>query len=756
MVCGANQSLESEIQQIVEIRADEPVQDSQPLYERVEDYKPYKDDMEHTVTNILKRPYLVSNFQWTPQGGNSLSLAKFFPMYELQKIDNFKAKLAGFKYIKHGIKIRVMCNFTPFQTGKLLVAAIPTPPGCEFQDGGEYSLYQLSTFRHIEVDAGSQEEIEMELPFFSDVSCYDTVDEGSQWEIVVKVLNQLGGSTNNEVVDVNIYAMLTDVDVALPTGQSATEGDKKVQKGVISSTLDTVSHVAGSLAKVPILSSIAGPVSWAAGAAAGIAQYFGYSKPFNEAVTQRVTIQPGSGLANADGMDNSLKLSVMTNNQVEQLDTPDEMGIAQIIKRQGLIGQGTWEFANNPYDTLYSVRVTPRMYNRYLCRPKDEESKIKHLEIAQQPPLSFIADMFTYWHGDISYRVSFAKNSFYSGKLMVVFRPNATTESNQHDDQVYRRIISVKNSNDFIVTIPYIYHKHWANIDEDIGMLEFVVFNRLQATPSVPSQIQFNVFAFSNNMRFAYPATSLFPTFFMPDPITEIVRFPTSHLASKREAMAVAQSIQSSSVDQTAESDYLFHVKGTEEPEKYTTGEVITNLRLLTRRQNLFSNDAIIKVSSASYNKDYNFDITKYDALPLRAEAILSYLGGMYLFKRGSMRFKGFTGKNTGLGFVQQTNNEALATGDLYIDPYRISGATALTLNTVNGALEAEIPFYSDRARWYTSFDQINHKMPAFIMGFMNDSNISDEDPKIWFGAGGDDFTFSFYQGIPGVVIRQV
>lgn len=738
-------------QQIVEMRADEEVQDSKPLFERVTVSKPYKDTLEHTVKDILNRPYLIQSFSWSASAQNSKTLAVFHPAKDLMDKTNVKNKISGFKYARFGIKLRVMCNFTPVQVGKLLVAAIPTVPGGYYVEGGQYSLYQLSTCRHVEVDAGSQEEVEIELPFYNDFSVYDIDSNDANWCVIVKVLNHLGGASNNEVVDVNIYASFQDIDLALPVGQSATEGDKKVEKGIISSTLDTASEVAGSLSKIPVLSDIAGPVSWAASAAAGAASFFGFSKPYNEGITQRVTVQPGSSLANVDGIDTSIKLSALTNNSVQQLDGEDEMNISQIAKRQGLIGQSSWDFSHKQFDTLYSCRVRPAQPNFFAAEIL--ETAIQGQKINIQPPVSFLAGLFVLWRGDMSFRFSFAKNEFYTGKVMVTFRPSTRQESDNHEDNVYRRIISIKNTNDFVVTVPYIYHKHWANYSEDIGLLEVSVFNRLQATSIVPQTIDFNVWAFSNNISFAYPATDLPVTFFQPDPQAHVWPLPTSALASKREPIAIGQSIQSSDVDQTAHDDYLFRTEGTEEPEKYTTGEIITNLRPLTRRFNAFESSASIRVSSASFTKDYELDLDKLSTHPHHTETLLEYLGGMFLFKRGGLRFKGYTGKSNGVGYVQQKENTKLSeVGGVYDPNAGKSGASAMTLNSVNGVLETEVPFYCDRERWFTAFNLSTVSLPGFAMGFLNENMDFDKSNKRWFVAGADDFTFSFYQGVPGVV----
>lgn len=772
------QSLHTTTQQIVDIRADEEVQDSTPLYERVSISKPYKDTLEHTVKDILNRPYLLASYSWAGAIPNGEALSYWPIRQKMLEQENVRSKLEGFKYMRHGYKIRVMCNFTPVQTGKLLVAAIPVPPtqSASYIDGDLYSLYQLSTCRHVEIDAGSQEEVELDLPYFQDKSAYAASYgvndyEQTDWQLVIKVLNQLGGASNSEVVDVNIYGSFTDIDLAMPTGQSATEGEKKVEKGIISSTLDTVSAVAGSLSTIPILSDIAGPVSWAAGAASGVASFFGFSKPFNEGITQRVAVQPGTSLANVDGIDTSIKLSAMTNNGVEQLDGQDEMGISQLAKRQGLIGQGEWAFADARFAPLYSCKVTPIQQKSFVAEKIDPESPVTKQEILAQPPVSYLASMFTLWRGDMSYRFSFAKNEFYTGKVIVSFRPTRsapfagqtttdmkgfTVESDEHDNNVYRRIMSIKNSNDFVVTIPYVYDKYWANVNEGIGFLEVAVFNRLQASSIVPQKIQFNVWAFSNNISFAYPAAKLLPSFFGIDSGDKVIETPSSVLVSQRakmRPMAIGQSIQSDNVNDIAQSDYLFQIEGTESPEKYTTGEMITNLRPLTRRFNLYDDAPSIRVSSASLNKQWYLKLEDYQSNPRVSETLIEHVAGMFTFKRGGLRFKGYNGKDFGLGFAQQSDNDTLDATSTVPERFLRSGANALTLNTVNGVLEVEVPFYCDRERWFTeySYDVVN--MPSFTLGFLDIDNTPDTDGKIWFVAGADDFTLSFYRGIPGVVV---
>jgi len=744
--------MEDTTEEIVQFRADEAVQSSEPLAVRVVDSRPHSDTLNHDLKDILSRPYLIHQTTWDSTQGSGVPVYRVNPLTELLKQPNFKEKISKFAYGTFKIKLRTMCNFTAVQAGKLLIGAYPTTPGNAYVTDGPARTFQLSTFRHVEIDAGTQEEVELELPFYNDISCYrlDELPE-AQWTVLCICLNPLTGTTNNELVDVNVYAWLEDINLKMPTGQMAgpREGEKKQQTGIISTTLQTAADIAGSLTQVPVLSEIAGPVAWASSAAAGVASFFGFSKPYNEGTNDRMTIVPASGMGQIDGADTSIKMTAMNNANIEQLADHDEMMISEIAKRQGLVARHKWKFSDPKDKILYSAVVSPALYNIY------ETPSGKRL--LGLPPLAWLSTMFLYWCGDISFRFSFAKNEFYTGKLLISFHPNTKTEQTGSDNDVYRRIVSLKNSNDVTVTIPYVFFKHWARTNEGIGVIQVQVFNRLQAASVVADTIEFNTWLFSNNIKFAVPATNLGKASCSVDN-TAPARLLTYHRThTEREAavgIARGQILQTPNVAEDGHDDYLFgspvHLDG----EKVTIGESIVSLRALTRRFNKFgfATEGSYTLNSAAFVvPDLDADVDKFSTVTIQ-----EYLSAAYRFMRGGIRVKMFTPSNTGLGFLNQAQIGPLTpdVGGGWDETDRKSGAVGYTIPNVNGVIEAELPFYADRERWFTNFKRSDVKGVSFTLGYVKTNpdgilTVNNDDQYPTYCAGADDFTYSMFIGVP-------
>lgn len=760
---SVDQAIATSTEQTVQFRADQPVQESEPLVTQVFDPLPFSDDLEHGLKDILARPLAIDTATWKSSDLRDHRIFAMMPITKLMDQENFRDKISKFAYGTFTQKLRFMCNFTPTQAGKLLVGAYPASANQTYLTTGVASTFQLSTMRHVEIDAGSQEEVELELPFFNDISCYE-LDKIKPpystpfptWEVFCLVLNPLTGATNNEEVDINIFSWLEDVNLKMPTGQIAgkpeqqTEGEKKQEKGSVSSTLATASAVAGSLAAVPPLAEVAEPVSWAAGAASGIASFFGFSKPYNVGTNDRRTIQPANGMANIDGADTSIKLSAMTDANVEQSSEKDEMVIQEIAKRQGIVGRSSWSYADAKDSILYSAPVTPFTPNVYQLATGQR--------YMQCSPLSWLATMFMFWCGDLSYRFSFAKNEFYTGKLLISFHPGANTEVYGQDNQVYRRVVSIKNTNDFTFTIPYVYKKHWCQVDGHIGIIQVQVLNRLQATAVVADTIEFNVWMFSNNIEFAVPnpvlGVSAISADFTPGRHLNWQRLATD----RRNAIAIGdgQILQTPNVAEPGHPDYLFGSPTKLNGDRRTIGEKIVNLRPLTRRFNRmgFGVEGSYTLNSAIFQSPpFGIDATYSDV------TIQEYLSAAYRFMRGGVRIKMITPKTEGLGFMNQTELDSLvpSQGGGWTGKRR-AGASGYTFPAVNGVAEAEIPFYSDREHWFTSFDQTAVYGPSFTVGYLtyDDSGNLGVDrsvnfPSYW--AGADDFTHSMFMGVPIIML---
>lgn len=78
----------------------------------------------------------------------------------------------------------------------------------------------------------------------------------------------------------------------------------------LSSSLMLASNAASLLGKIPTLSAFMAPASWVTAALSGAASSFGWSKPVNSMIVNRVTPISTAYMNNVDGVDNSLSLGL--------------------------------------------------------------------------------------------------------------------------------------------------------------------------------------------------------------------------------------------------------------------------------------------------------------------------------------------------------------------------------------------------------------------------------------------------------------
>lgn len=716
--------------EIVEFTHDQPVQLEQDAV-LAEPFEPFKDTHEHDLVSILERPYLVDQSEWSSPQNQGTNVTFIRVRDKLMEQSNFADKISRFAYNRFNVRGRILVNCQRFQVGKLIACAYPTVHN-GFDDvsfpaaGTDFiSTVSASTMRHIEIDAGTTEEVLIDMPFFNDRECWSSYDSTIDWFLVIKVLNPLGGSTTGEVVTVTTFLEPYDVQLAMPSGQSV-EGQKKSEQGIISSTLSTVARVGGS-----VLSTLAGPVTWAADLAS-LASSFGFSKPVSVTAVERRTIVPGAGFTNTQGLDSSIVLGFKPDNEVEQQEIEDDMSITSVTRRQGLVATRDWEFGDPIGSVLYSSLVYPSIYT-ITSHPG--------ADVHTTTPLYYASTFFKYWRGSITYRISFAKNCFYSGKFVASFSPNSTsTPTLDETNNLYRQVVAVKDSGDFLFTIPYVYPKEWARMDEPIGTFSLHVLNRLQASETVPDKIQFNVWHYSTDMEFAIPEANL-PAY------GRAVRTATP----KRHGQAILQSTHNTS---TGDSNHLFEVKPFGKTSVYTMGERILNLRELTRRATFAGTyDSSIVMTSWPYILKNHEDVGV--STPSRLN-VMQALALAYRFSSGGFIIKLWL-EGGDLGYVSQMPEGSAKPfdGTAVLPDHYQNALSHYVPREVSPVLEAKLPFYSSTTRRYNdSLSMYNGRytdMVPYSFGALEGGATSTAKRHLYL-AGADDFTFNMWIVAPIVM----
>lgn len=732
--------------------------------ERVSMEDNFSDSLTNDLSSILERPYYVSNFEWNSSTPAGKEIHSCYPLSDYLAQPNVGMKLKGFAFGTFDLRMRFRATFQRFHTGKLLISAIP---------GGRYSygyqpdrvnLVQESTAHHVEIDAGSREEVILDLPFYSARSAYllDAIKALERWELTVRVLNPLTGSTNSEKVTISCFVEATKIDLQFPTAQSA-EGVAKTKQGIISSTAAVVKDVANALTAVPVLSSIAGPVSWVASGVEALASAFGFSKPMNLGNNSRVTQVPSWGYTNVDGEDNSVSLSYSLGNEISQLPEHDDMDINTIASRQGLLATHKWSSSDTVGKVIAAIPVGCRNYYEHNRDTAGTERIRVHM------PVSLLSTLFLFWRGTMRYRFSFAKNTFYSGKVVVSYKPFANSAPTlAAANMLYKQELSLRDSSEFIFDLPYASNLPWFGVNDSTGILTVSVSNPLQTVDNVADSIEMNVWVSSPDMKFACATRQLGRFYRMAAHQTVRAPFaPLPHeyvsddetLASSRVAQGI---VPEKGEGVVAPAVPLYKTKPLARPVT-TMGEEIVNLRPLMRRFNFFSSPDT-DICYAPIPRPVSEGPLSATA-PTSPASILDFFSLFYRFWRGGLRVKVWAPEPVRYITAAGIDGYANATPYMPVDenPLLLGEPTNCFSHIVDTretpSMEVRLPYYGNTERKFTgnlgSYEQFGQTTRTLI-GTADDALAPTSTRSLHFIASDDCATFSMFMYCPVEIVTTV
>jgi len=299
----------------------------------------------------------------------------------------------------------------------------------------------------------------MSLPFFWNKNWLSIPD--AEWsamgEIEIKSLNALrhanGGTTP---VTITIFARAINVKVSVPTTESSgalvPQSKDEYGKPIISKMATSVANAMGYLDRVPVIAPYAKATGMVANVLASIASAFGYSRPNIITDPQHMRVLTFGNIASTDMADTSFKLAMdskqelTVDSRTTGLDGQDQMTISYIVTKQSYINSFVWTVADPTNTLLYSIAVTPCIYNIYAT---DE---------IHMTPVCFASLPFQYWHGTMKYRFQIVASALHRGRIKIVYDPRGIAENVHPDYNVaYTRVIDITETSDFEIDVG------WAN-----------------------------------------------------------------------------------------------------------------------------------------------------------------------------------------------------------------------------------------------------------------------------------------------------
>lgn len=745
----------------------------------------------HSLIDVLSRPVQVAMGTWADTDSNNAILQTLsFPQALFDNSVNITDKLNYFAFFRADVCIRVMVNANTFQQGKLLGYFTPFVEYTGDRINATSFPSSYTTYPYVMNDASVGNSTDLLIPYVAPYSSYRLLDKvGNIGTFYLRVLNKLASGNCSYTV----YAWFTNISVDLPSGrenslttsasmltrlkrmfkvdptnfakqldfvaQAAGEAEQK-SSGVVSATLHTVSDIGTALTSVPVLAPVAGPVSWVSKALAGVAEYFGWSKPLDLSNLSKYANLPGYGYTHGTGTDSGVVLATTQDNLIESRgdlfgNNIDEMEISWIVAHKCFVDRFAMSADDVAESELYSFPVTPGW-----CQFNSPE---------YEPTVTaFVASMFRYWRGSLKYKIQAVKTAYHSGRIRVVYLPVSSSSMVDSQDQAYNWVFDLRNSSEIEFEIPYNNVVEWQRcgltnkLDStySLGTIRVEVLNSLRAPDTVSQEIQFNIWiSGGSDLQFAVPEIGRY--------VPTLTTVPTGFVAQ------VLGSAQDAGFNDMSDKPCMFELNRVERitPCKVAIGEMIRNLRLITRRFGLASTVDIGTTSTTVTTlPNYYFGkaLASDDVLADYRITPVDYISWIYKFFRGGVRWKAFFSGAIVAGGQQRavslfgTNDReitsSISTG-VFDKTWNSAGSFQhRTLTNVNPVLEVTAPFYS-QVPIRPIQDPLDAASPLLdntaVLHRIDRANGTASDSLEIYKGAADDFTFGWLVGPPYLIPLQ-
>jgi hypothetical protein len=469
------QNSEIDIQQITTF-ADDVTIDSytKPMLTVDEDWtKMAEDGPTHDVLAVLQRPVVVHTGEFNTAFA---SLTLKFPDIIFSNSENVINKLNYFAYFRANVRIRLIFNATPFMSGRywMFFAPFDSVSNRKAHVTPTLILQNCTGYPGVEIDLASNAPVEIEIPYCAPLSHYNLINAFSNMgELYLVPLNSIQTGTapvgTGAGASFSILAWFTNIDLAMPTSaKTAVPTILRAQIGgsdeectssiTVSQVADQVATTASRVSDVPVLGSIAKPVSWVSKAVAGVASTFGWNKPDSLAPNSSFYNLPAKGYTNASGIDSSVKLGAMPDNSLPTSSglfstDVDEMDISHISKKSCIYASNVdWTLVQSPGTKLHTVPVAPG-----ICGG--------NARTFYPTTLAYLASLFKYWRGGLKFRMTVAKTAFHTGRLRITYHAAISDITTAVTPQnAYNWILDLSTSSELEFTIPYVANVPWKEV----------------------------------------------------------------------------------------------------------------------------------------------------------------------------------------------------------------------------------------------------------------------------------------------------
>jgi len=487
---------------------------------------------------------------YTPAG----SFAAFGLWYQTPSVT---AVLTPYYLFRGDLTVTVAYTGNPGLQGMVRIYAYPvnnytdpyvsTAVATNFGTSGAPSgnVCRSSQLPHLDLDLSQSCVCSLKLPWPSPTNL-QLINGLTDWTIYYgKVVNvKAANGTTPDPIPLDFYLSYENVKVSVLVPQGKEEG-------VVSSSLSYAAAIA-SIIPLPI----ATPISIFLEAGAGLARFFGWSRPPETMHSSMVNRSVGSmALASGEsdfnyhmGLDPSVQHDI--NGVLTPLSSPGDTKLMSIMSRWSNLG------------VLAPATVI-------LCNPSSYVTRTDGA--LEMTALGFVASCFQYWSGPLEFRFQFFSSPLVRTRVgITIVPPNATVPVTFNGDgSLLTQVADVVGPTEVMITVPY-----------------------LLLTPMTTTQLYDYTSVHANYTRILWYiisgplSTSPAPT--APDCLVSIRAAPGFEVAKPTLALVntlkvVAQSLEEDVLPQGKEVS-LPSVIGTGAQSLFAFGERVDSLQLLTRR----------------------------------------------------------------------------------------------------------------------------------------------------------------------------
>lgn len=630
-----------------------------------------KETRTHDIKDFLGRPSVLSTGIISTANAIGDTIFQVDLPADLLALAMYREKTRGFLSFRATVNLRFQANAQRFQQGRLFINYFPQAILNPKKDSIVFPSLTLSTqLPRVDFDFSTDSDVALSIPYVSPTLGFNQTDgTGAMGTYRVRVYSPLVSPGGPATVDWTVWCWFTDVELDFPTltpqssrprRQARKLEPSEMETAPISTLFKKVSSAATLFKDVPLLSSVAGTVSWAANIGAKVAAAFGFSNPDTPNTTSFVHANLANDIANVNAVGNAVSLGLLSDNKVAVLPgfsgtDIDEMSFNYLASIPSYIDRFSWTTSQTATSMIYSKSLSPGTMATFSPSAPD---------FAYPTPMLYIANMFKYWRSGFVFTFKFVKTEFHSGRLAVVFIPGLSTLPTSFLDSKYgyREVLDLRESNEFTITIPYAATLPYMSRNngatapnyDNMGWLYIYVLNPLVAPTTVSPSIDVIVeVAADDTFEVAVPDNMYFPPV-MYQPGTGAPTI-TTHYDDEFEPQALGENVQDNSKEATTMPDApsiagIANNDGGLAAAVNCIGEKIVSFRSLAKRAApIFSSGAPTNIIDVLRPKIVS--LTNYsDNTAVPAPYALDYISmiaPLYNYQRGGLKFHAYTTSGT-------------------------------------------------------------------------------------------------------------